>query len=74
VDKEKDEDLLSEWEKNTGNIQATNPFADSKYDLSYTHKLAGQQKQKLAALALSVSLDSFDKVKEAMEKLIGELK
>lgn len=74
-----DEDLLAEWKANAGGIQGTNPFMDKTQELaakqeSYVAQLKGQQRQKLAAIALAVSLDSFSKVKEAMDKLIAELK
>jgi len=70
-DSDDGKDLLSQWENNAGGIQLTNPFMDSE---SYAAKLESHKKQQLAALAVSVSLDSFDKVKKAMDALVAQLK
>jgi hypothetical protein len=63
--------LLNQWEQGKGGIRLTNPFMDPT---TYASKLKSEKKHQLAALAMSVSLDSFDKVKKAMVELIAQLK
>jgi hypothetical protein len=72
-----DDDLLNAWEDRHGtvtNLGKSHQHVQSQVAVRSAGDDLQRSRTRLAALAITVKLDSFDKVKEAMDKLATQLK